>query len=54
MFVKMYASKTFDTIRECLEFANENKYEIISIIPKRYEPSYCDCYRADLYEIIYR
>lgn len=33
----MYLNETFFSIEECMDFVNENNYEIINIIPIQYE-----------------
>ena len=49
----MYHVKRFYSILECVEYANKNGYQIISIIPRRLKQSkyYLD---VDEFEMVYK
>ncbi len=49
----MYDVKAFYSLRRCVEYANENNCEIITIIPKRLKKgmNYLD---VDVFEMVYK
>lgn len=50
----MYFSKQFYTVEACLRYAYENDYEIVSILPIRFEKDTFDCSEAYKYDAIYK
>jgi hypothetical protein len=49
----MYGVKTFYSLKGCVDYANRNDYEIITIIPKKLRKSvhYLD---VDEFEMVYK
>lgn len=50
----MYIIKDFYEIKECLEYADEHGYEIVSIVPVEFKKDEFDYYEAYKYEVIFR